>query len=150
MSSSELPPELTPAPSKSEVSAGTSDLGWKPLPPPPLFAVVRAGAEELHAVGDDLDRLTLGAVLRVPFAPVQPSLDGNRASLGEVVGAVLTLRSPDGDIEVVGLVDPFAALTVLATAVDGNSKLAYGGAAGGRAQLRILGQVPGDHHRVDV
>src|SRR5262245_46915669 len=36
MSSSDPPPELTPAPSKSEVSAGTSDLGWKlPLPPPP-------------------------------------------------------------------------------------------------------------------
>ena len=36
MSSSEPPPELTVAPSKSEVSAGTSDLAWKPLPPPPF------------------------------------------------------------------------------------------------------------------
>jgi hypothetical protein len=40
MSSSPLPPlpPLTPAPSKSEVSAGTSEVGWKPppFPLPPL------------------------------------------------------------------------------------------------------------------
>src|SRR5215211_7310681 len=36
MSSSEPPPLLTLAPSKSEVSAGTSELGWKPFPPPPV------------------------------------------------------------------------------------------------------------------
>ena len=37
LASASRPPELTVAPSKSEVSAGTSELGWKPLPsPPPL------------------------------------------------------------------------------------------------------------------
>src|SRR3954447_16049840 len=40
--------------------------------------VVRARAQELDAVGDDLDRLALGAVLRLPLAPVEPSLDGDR------------------------------------------------------------------------
>ena len=75
--------------------------------------VVRARAEELDAVGDDLDGLALGAVLGLPFAPVEPPLDGDGASLGEVVGAVLALRAPDGDVEVVGLVDPLAALPSL-------------------------------------
>ena len=66
----------------------------------------------------------LPAVLGLPLAPVEPAVDRNRAALGEVVGAVLALRAPDGDVEVVGLVDPLAALAVLAAAVDGHAKLA--------------------------
>src|SRR3954468_19786570 len=112
--------------------------------------VVRARAQELDAVGDDLDGLALGAVLRLPLAPVEPSLDGDRAALGEVVGAVLALSAPDGDVEVVGLVDPLTALAVLAAAVDGYSKLADGGSAGGRSQLRVLGQISRDRDYVDV
>src|SRR4249919_276133 len=112
--------------------------------------VVRARAEELDAVGDDLHRLALGAILGLPLAPVEPSLDGDGASLREVVRAVLALRSPDGDVEVVGLVDPLAALAVLAAAVDGHSKLADRGSAGGRAQLGVLGQISCDRDYVDV
>src|SRR3954453_15521092 len=112
--------------------------------------VVRTRAQELDAFGDDFDSLALGAILRLPFAPVEPSLDGNRTTLGEVVGAILALRAPHGDVEVVGLVDPLAALTVLAAAVDSHAKLANRGSAGRRAQLRVLGQIPGDRDYVDV
>src|SRR5262249_48773015 len=37
-----------------------------------------AAAEELHRVGDDLDRLTLGAVLRLPLAPLEAALHPDR------------------------------------------------------------------------
>src|SRR4051794_7201997 len=62
--------------------------------------------EELHGVGDDLDALALAAVVCRPFAPLQPSVDRDRPALGEVAGAVLALGAPDGDVEVVGHVDP--------------------------------------------
>src|SRR3954454_6813168 len=108
-----------------------------------------AGAEELDAVGDDLDALPFVAALVLPLAPVEPAFDRHRAAFREVVRAVLTLRPPDGDVEVVGLVDPVAAL-VFAAAVDRDPKLAHGGAAAEMTQLRIPGQVPGDDHHVDV
>src|SRR3954463_4866598 len=38
-----------------------------------LAAALTAAAEELNAVGDDLDRLALAAVLRFPLAPVEPA-----------------------------------------------------------------------------
>src|SRR5206468_8291272 len=37
-----------------------------------------AAAEELHGIGDDLDRLTLRAVLRVPLAPLEPRSEERR------------------------------------------------------------------------
>src|SRR5262249_42640909 len=111
--------------------------------------IVGAGAEELHAVGDDLDRLALRAILSLPFTPVQAALDRDRATFGEVVRAVLALRAPDRYVEVVGLVDPVAAL-ILAATVDGDAQLADGGPAGRRAQLRVPGQVPGDDDDVHV
>src|SRR6266581_4647958 len=74
-------------------------------------------AEELDVVGDDLDRLALGAVLGVPLAPVEASVDRDRAALGEVLRAVLALLVPDRDVEVVRLVDPLTGL-VLALRVD--------------------------------
>ena len=40
-----------------------------------------ARAEELDGVGDDLDALPLGAVLRLPLAPVEATLDRDRAAL---------------------------------------------------------------------
>src|SRR5436190_332653 len=51
--------------------------------------------------------------------------DRRRTALGEVGGAVFALRAPDRDVEVVGLVDPFAAL-ILAAAVDRHPHLADG------------------------
>src|SRR5437764_3611993 len=80
-----------------------------------------ARAQELDRVGDDLDRLALASVLALPLAPLEPALDRDRPSLGAVIGAVLSLCAPDGDVEVVGLVDPLAALAVLAAAVDGHA-----------------------------
>ena len=47
-------------------------------------------------------------VLVLPLAPLEAAVDRDRAALGEVLGAVLALRAPDGDVEVVGLVDPLA------------------------------------------
>src|SRR4051794_20362647 len=108
-----------------------------------------AGSEELDGVGDDLDALSFVAALVLPLAPVEPAFDRNRAAFREVVGAVLALRPPDGDVEVVGLVDPVAAL-VFAAAVDRDPKLAYGGSTAEMTQLRIPGQVPGDVHHVHI
>src|SRR4051794_38146689 len=106
-------------------------------------------AEELHGLGDDLDALALVAVLRLPLAPVKASVDGHGPTLREVRRAVLALRSPDGHVEVVRLVDPLAAL-VLAAAVDGHAKLADRGPALKAPELRILRQVAGDDHPIDV
>ena len=50
----------------------------------------------------------LRAVLRVPLAPVEASVDADRAALREVLRATLALVTPDGDVEVVGLVAPVA------------------------------------------
>jgi hypothetical protein len=57
---------------------------------PPVLRPV-AGTEELHRVGDDLDRLALAAaVFGFPLAPVEPTFDPYRPTLGEVVRAVPT------------------------------------------------------------
>src|SRR3954454_9022643 len=108
-----------------------------------------AGAEELDAVGHDLDALPFVAALVLPLAPVEARFDRHRAPLRQVVDAVLAMRPPDGDVEVVGLVDPVTAL-VFAAAVDRDPKLAYGGSTAEMTQLRIPGQVPGDDHHVHV
>ena len=82
------------------------------------------------------------AVLGLPFAPVEATFDRHRPALREVVGAVLALRAPDGDVEVVGLVDPLAGLAVLAAAVDGDSQLADGGPAGVERSSGSLVRLP--------
>src|SRR5688572_21033910 len=110
-----------------------------------------AGAEELDRVGDDLHRLALSApILRLPFAPLKAPVHGDRAALGEVGGAVLALRAPDGDVEVVGLVDPVAGGGILAAAVHGHAELADGVTARQAAQLGVAGQVPCDHDPIEV
>src|SRR5438105_14220576 len=81
---------------------------------PRLARGLAATAEELHRVGDDLDRLPLGAVLRFPLAPLEPAVDRDRATLREVLRAVLALVAPDGDVEVVRLLGPLAGGAVLA------------------------------------
>src|SRR4029077_12213452 len=86
----------------------------------------------------------------LPLAPVEAAFDSHRTALGEVVGAVLALRPPDGHVEVIGLVDPFPRLPVLAAAVCRHAKLADGGSTAEMTQLRITGQVPGDHHHVHI
>ena len=85
-----------------------------------LAAAARAvaAAEELHGVGDHLDRLALGAVLGLPLAPLEAPVDSDRAALREVLRAVLTLVAPDGDVEVVRLLGPLAGRAVLAARVD--------------------------------
>src|ERR687889_419689 len=82
-------------------------------------------------------------------APLNAEVSAGAAER-EVVRAVFALRAPDGDVEVVRLVDPLAALPVLAAAVARDAKLADRGPAWGRAQLGGLRQVPGDRDDVDV
>ena len=109
-----------------------------------------AGAEELDGIGNDIHRLALVALLVLPLAPLEPSVDRHRAALREVLGAVLALRAPDGDVEVVGLVDPLAGRVVLAAGVDRDPQAAHRGAARRAAELGVAGEVPGDHDPVDV
>src|SRR5436190_24054607 len=110
---------------------------------------VAAAAEELDGVGDDLDRLALVAVWAIPLAPLQPALDRDRPPLREIGGAVLALRAPHRDIDVVRLVDPLAAL-VLAPAVHGDPQFAHRGAAAQLAQLRVLREIARDDYDIDV
>ena len=110
---------------------------------------VAAAAEELDAVGDDLDRLALGAVLRLPLAPVEAPVDRHRPALGQVLRAVLALLAPDGDREVVRLVDPLAAL-VLAPRVDGDTQRADRHAGRRVPELRVAGEVADENHAVDA
>src|SRR5262249_42556559 len=110
---------------------------------------VLATAEELDAVGDDLDRLALGAVLRVPLAPLEAPVDRDGAALREVLRAVLALVAPDGHVEVVRLLGPLAGLVVLATRVDGDAEAADGHAARRVPQLGVAGQVPHQDDAID-
>src|SRR5207253_1742230 len=50
--------------------------------------------EELHGVGNNIDGLPLVAFLVLPLTPLEAPVDGNRAALRQVGGAVLALRSP--------------------------------------------------------
>src|SRR5207244_2695256 len=108
-----------------------------------------AAAEELNRVGDDLDRLALAAVLRLPLAPVEPAVDPHGAALGEVLRATLALVAPDRHVEVVGLVSPVA-LRILLAGVDGTPELADGRAARGVPQLGVLREVADEHDAIDV
>src|SRR5215213_10187830 len=101
MSSSD-PPAATGACAKSAVSAGTSLCGVKR---PPFSPPSREPRNWTESAMISIDCRLL------------PSFDGDRASLREVLGAVLTLSTPNGDVEVVGLVDPFACGLVLAPRV---------------------------------
>src|SRR3954454_11598860 len=99
--------------------AGGNELGA-----PSTAVPVVAAAEELDVVGDDLDRLALaGAVGRLPLTPLEPSVDRDRAALGEVLRAALALIAPHRHVEVVRLVRPLARL-VLAARVHRDAKRA--------------------------
>ena len=111
---------------KSPSSTGSPPAG-APLPganPPPADGVV-ARAQELHRVGNDIDCLAFAAVLCLPLAPLQAPVDRHGTPLGQVAGGVLALRAPHGDVEVVGLVLPFAGAPVLAAGVAGDSQAAH-------------------------
>src|SRR5579884_398661 len=110
---------------------------------------VAAAAEELDALGDDLDGLALRAVLSLPLAPVEATVDRDRAALAQVLRAVLGLVAENRDPEEVRLVDPVARL-VSPPPVDRDAEIADGRAAGRVPQLGIPRQVPDQHDAVDV
>src|SRR6185437_3985309 len=108
------------------------------------------GAQELDRIGNDIHRLALVALLVLPFPPFQAPVDGHRASLLEVLGAVLALRAPDRDVEVVGLVDPLTGL-VTPACVHRDPKAAHRVAtARDVAQLRVAREVAREDDSVDV
>src|SRR3954471_8771882 len=113
------------------------------------LAAVVAAAQELDGLGHDLDRLALGAVLSLPLAPVQAPVDTDGAALGQEARAVLTLGAPDGDAEVVGLVDPLAG-GVLTPAVGGDAQRADAIARLEAPELRVARQIPREDDAVDV
>src|SRR5215210_1350522 len=113
-------------------------------------AALLATAEELDGVGDDLHGLPLVPVLVLPLPPLQAAVDGDGPALAQVARAVLALRPPDGDVEVVGLVGPLAGAAVLAAGVDGDAEAADRGPAGKRAQLGVAGEIAGHDDPVDV
>src|SRR5205823_2501977 len=80
--------------------------------------------------------LPLVPLLVLPLAPLEPSVDRHGTALREVVGAVLALRAPYGDVEVVGLVLPIAG-GIAAAGVARDPQAAHGCATGGAAQLRV-------------
>src|SRR5579871_540709 len=109
---------------------------------------VAAAAEELDALGDDLDGLALYAVL-LPLPPVEAAVDRDGPALAQILGAALRLVAEDRDTEEVRLVDPVAGL-VAAPAVDGDAEVADGRAAGRVAQFGVARQVADEHDAVDV
>src|SRR4051812_29553209 len=122
----------------SEVAGVDGDVGPRREAAATAPGVV-ATAEELHGVGDDVDRLALAALLGLPLAPLQAPVDGHRTPAAQVPGAVLALRAPDRDVEEVRLVDPLARRVVLAAGGGGDPQPADGGPPPERTQLRVGG-----------
>src|SRR4051794_35696233 len=123
-------------------------LGLETLPS--AVPAVLAAAEELNGIGNDIHRLALVPVVVLPLAPLEAPVERDRTALGQVAGAVLALRTPDGDVEVDGLVDPVARLVVLAAGVAGDPQLADGHAARQVPEIRVVRQVPREDDAVDV
>ena len=139
---------------KSEVSAGTSECGAKPLlycwaPPTAATPGPRRGRRGTGRTRRRSRRTRAWCRPAPPFAPVEAAVDADRAALGEVAGAVLALRPPDGDAEVVGLVDPLAGCLPCGGSL-GDAKAADRGAGLQGPKLRVARQVPGEHDAIDV
>src|SRR5262245_252464 len=88
-----------------------------------------AAAEELDALGDDLDDVALLAVLRFPLPRLQAALDHDGPALVEVLTARFGLFTPHHHGEEAGVVTLLATLGREA-AVDGDAHVGYGGSAG--------------------
>ena len=141
MSSSE------PWKSASEPLDAPAGTNW--LPPPPSPPPSRP-PRNWTAVGDDLDRLALGAVLRVPLAPLEAAVDRDRAALGEVLRAALSLVAPDRDVEVVRLLGPLAGRLSLRRVLTAMRRLQTAMPRRRLAQLGVAGQVADQDDAIDV
>src|ERR1700759_4991813 len=100
-------------------SEGVKSLSPRTPPPPPRPPPPPPPADELRVLGDDLDRLAVRAVLRLPLAPLEAPVDQERGALGQVAGDALALGAPDRDVEVVRDVRPLVGVAVLLARVDG-------------------------------
>ena len=85
---------------------------------------VLARAEELHGLGDDIDRVALLALIVGPLPEAQSPIDCDLPSLAEEAMAVLALWTPDGDVEEVGLILPLPALRVPAPSIRSDPQTA--------------------------
>src|SRR4051794_24875344 len=132
-----------------EVGRVGRDVTLRGEAPAATVLATLAAAQELDGVGDDVDRLALLALGGVPLAPLEPAVDGHGAALRQVLGAVLALGAPDGDVEVVGLVHPLPR-GILAARVAGQPQAADRRAAVGAAQFGVPGQVAREDDPVDV
>src|ERR1700689_1418046 len=67
-------------------------------------AALRRGprVEELHALGDQADRLAALAVAALPLVPVEAPVDGDRPTLREEARARLPARAEDRHVGEVG------------------------------------------------
>src|SRR5277367_3902456 len=93
-----------------DVAALGGPVARKPAP----TGGILARAQELHRIGNDIGCLAFCAVLGLPLAPLEPPVDRDRAPLRQKAGGILALRTPHGDVEIVGLVLPLAGASVLA------------------------------------
>ena len=73
-------------------------------------------------VSNDLNHLPFLAFARIELSPLKSTVDGYRAPFLEEPVATLCLRTPDGHVEVVGLLRPLATCGVLAARVDRHSE----------------------------
>src|SRR5581483_1834242 len=85
-----------------------------------------------------------------PLAPLEAAVDRDGPALREVLGAVLALVAPHGDVEVVRLLGPLPGGAVLAAGVDREPQAADRHPARGVAQLGVAGQVADEHDAIDV
>src|SRR4051794_6614990 len=108
-----------------------------------------AGPQELDGIGNDIHCLALVPFLVLPLAPLEPTVERDRAPLRQVVRAVLALGAPHCDVEEVRLLDPVAR-GVLAARVGGDPQAAHRRAARRGAQLGVAREVAGENYPVDV
>src|SRR6476659_2108760 len=151
---------VTPSAGRAQ-KKGAHPLGWAPFGSEPLerdvvagragcgdrlellaLARLRLAAEELDRFGHDRDVLAT-TVVGIPLAEIEATLDSHGPAFGEVLRATLALSAPDGDVEVVGLVDPLFA-AVLAASIDSDPEVADLGPAIGGFQVGVAGEVAGD------
>jgi hypothetical protein len=100
---------------------------------------VRLRRQELHLVGDDLERVAPDAVLTSPTAAVKAAADVDESALGEMLSSDLSEAAPGDDVVELQLVSP----------VVDDPEGRNGGAVGRVPELRVLGQATNERDPVE-